>query len=299
MERKLKFLVVFFSAFVIGVTAYGSSLLVALMWELESGTAHVPEPQIERVEIVSEKPPTPDDFVAEFSDLPELDERTFPEWKPNLLDLWDTKGSISDIDYDVKSGEQWLVLAKNKERYFFKYAGAQRIKKKSKEGFGDGMFDIRFSVGGLEVLAARRVPGLKPGPVSVSYQRRRAGEMDEAQLMTGSLKLGTVREFNLNGTTWRLRVTTGQTKAGVRVGVLALSDGTSERIVDYTAFWEETGIDLGDVLLAGDLDNDGRLDLYLENSAAEESSYTMLYLSSQSSEDEHVRYVASFTYGGC
>lgn len=297
MERKLKFLVVFFSAFAIGVTAYGFSLLAALMWELEADAAR--KAQTERLEIVTEKPPTPDDFVAEFSDLPELDERTFPEWKPNLLDLWDTEGAISDIDYDVKTGERWLVLAKNKERYVFQYAAAQRIKKKSKEGFDSGMFDIRFRVGGREVLATKKVSGLKPGPVKVAYQRRRAGEMDEAQLMNSSLKLGAVREFDLNGKVWRLRVTTGQTRSGVRVGVLALSDGRSERIVDYSGYWEQTGIDLGDVLLAADLDNDGKLDLYLENSATEESSYTMLYLSSQASEHEHVRYVASFTYGGC
>ncbi len=297
MERKLKFLVVFFSAFAIGVTAYGFSLLAALMWELEADAAR--KAQTERLEIVTEKPPTPNDFVAEFSDLPELDERTFPEWKPNLLDLWDTEGSISDIDYDIKTGERWLVLAKNKERYVFKYAAAQRIKKKSKEGFDSGMFDIRFRVGGREVLATKRVPGLKPGPVNVAFRRPRAGEIEEAQLKNGLLTLGTAREFNLNGKIWRLRVTTGQTRSGVRVGVLALSDGGSERIVDYSGYWEQTGIDLGDVLLAGDLDNDGKLDLYLENSAAEESSYTMLYLSSQASEHEHVRYVASFTYGGC
>lgn len=278
------------ATFVLGV-------VIAWTWAgTDNDSTAYPESEDQFVESITTGKPA---FVAEFSGLTDLEEIVYPEWEPNLLDLWETDDSISEFEYTIKRGEKWLVLTKKGDRYSFVRARTRPSKVKAEDGSSTGHIATDFKVDGIPVIAAKNIRNLNPGNVSIVYHRPPLREIPDESRNASSLKPGDFREYLLGEVTWRLRVTTGLTASGEKVVVLVLGDGNSESIVYYSGFWAELGIDIGDVLLAGDLDNDGKLDLYLESTRLEESQSNYLYLSSHAETNRHVRYVAGFSFGGC
>ncbi len=280
--------ITFILAIVIGVVA-------ADLWLIGSSDFDVPPVGEEEVLVRThiDPPPVADDFVPEFIDLPDdYEELAHPEYQPNLIELWETDTSVYENQFDLNAGTKWLVLTKDDSGFTFSHAKAKPKRMKHEDGETTGLIEPNFKVIGKPVLAAKKIKNLKPGKANVVYHRRAFSERD-------TLKVGMARAYELNGVTWRLRVSRGLTKEGTRVGVLVLSDGSRERVLEYSGVWDESGIDFGDVLLAGDLDNDGKLDLYLENWRSGESLVSLLYLSSHAAKNQHVGLAAVFTNSGC
>lgn len=250
-------------------------------------------PKLIKEDLSQQTPQVIDDFNPEFTDLPNLDSIDHPEFKQNLIELNETDGAISDIDYDLKKGERWQVLTKNVNSYTIQHSTTRPSKSKN------GMFEPRFDVKGKPLFAFKNIKNLKPGKANIVYQRFPVRGSNDDKTEHHWLKQNDIREYILNGTTWRLRVSRGLTKDGTRVGVLLLSDGKFEQVVDYYHLWDFAENNMGDVILAGDLDNDGKLDLYLASTSSEESQSTLLYLSSHAKGKNHVKLVASYWYGGC
>ena len=107
------------------------------------------------------------------------------------------------------------------------------------------------------------------------------------------------REFKLNSVTYVLRVSRGITKAGQEIDVLVLTDGVREQVIDRSPIWPGSRPNLGHLIWAGDLDQDGKLDLYIDRSLGEEKAGTGLFLSSHTKKGQLVKLAALFGHTGC
>lgn len=298
MERKLKFLVVFFSAFAIGVTAYGFSLLVALLWELEADALR--KAPVERLEIVTEKPPTPDDFVAEFSDLPRDEDLVFPNFYERFFDFHNTDGLVRKSETVAKNGETWLVMFERNGKYEIQPSKARITQLRSISYAGDETdARVRFPGKGKPVLAFRNIKNIKPGPVDTVYLQPTWEEIDRRNLPIDSMKTGFKRELDLNGKWYTLRVSTGLTADGKKIGVLVLEHDGVQQVIARNYFEDGSGTIIGDLLWAGDIDGDEKLDLYFDNYSEKGGFSGGLYLSTHADEGEMLKLVALFGYGGC
>lgn len=298
MERKLKFLVVFFSAFAIGVTAYGFSLLAALMWELEADAAR--KAPVERLEIVTEKPPTLDDFVAEFSDLPRDEDLVFPNFYERFFDIHNTNGLFRKSETVAKNGEAWLVMFERNGKYQIQRSRARITQLRSVSYPGDETdARVRFPGNGRPVLAFRDIKNIKPGPVDTVYLSPTWEEINRRNLPIGPMETGFKRKLDLNGKWYTLRVSTGLTTDKKKIGVLVLEQDSVEQVIARNYFEAGSGTIIGDLLWAGDIDGDEKLDLYFDNYSDKGGFSGGLYLSSHADEGELLKLVALFGYAGC
>ncbi len=290
----------FFSAFVIAVTAYGFSQLAdMLMEDHESPTtpsdfnADLPTPQL------------PDDFVPEFRDLPTFrelfpDEPVVRESDEKLIDILDD-GIYRRDEVVAKNGESWLVLVKSVNKFHLRLSTAKVKKLKTVSWPGDVPdAKLSFKVAGKPVMALKDIRGLKPGPVATLFQRRVWEESDENGSQNEELSTGYRREFILNDNKYVLRTSLGLTKDNVKVAVLVLElNGVNQVLVQKYHIESDDRDIIGSLLWAGDLDGDGKLDLYFDDFNEKGSIGTELHLSSYASTDKLVGLAASFGTAGC
>lgn len=306
MERKLKLLVVFFSAFVIGVTAYGFSLLVALMWELESGTANPPEPQIERLEIVQAA--DQDDFKPEFRDLPTFDDiaernETLSSKAGHLIDVqaflapdgqWP---SFSRTELNLRSGEEWLGLYSSKGKVHLAETKVTWSPRRGYTGPGDEAYDwLKYERKGELMFLVKGIAGLTPGEVTTLFQKKPSD--DGVQMEQGFRRV-----FNLGAQEYVLRVTTGEQKDGEKVNVLILESQGKSQLVTLNLYYKDNNTlynSIGELLWVGDMDSDDRLDLYFSEYGYEKGGFgSNLYLSTQANGENLVEWIAGFSSSGC
>lgn len=289
-----------FVGFVIFVLAlvFGYVLVVPpfAIWSTDPSPLLAPDYSTTAVPTISVNvPAAPLAEEPEFKDLPELDEQTYPEPNLKLVDIFQTDAVYRESEVVAKSGETWITLFEQGDDYVLKSTKATVRKMKTISYPGDE-FDVRLSLDkpGLPIFSVRNIPSIKPGKVNSLYLRPSWKEIDRRGLRLGTMGSGFNREFYLNKSEYVLRQSTGMTKSGVAVCVLVLeSEGKSQVIA------ENYGDEIGDLLWAGDIDNDGKLDLYFDE--ANEKGYfgVGLYLSSEAEPGELVKLAAVFGMGGC
>jgi hypothetical protein len=236
-------------------------------------------------------------FNIEFRDLPDYDEIDYPEFNEHLLDI-SNGGDIFSTPEDVptRSGEKWLTLNQVRKGSFSVRSSAIAVRKYSNKEIGDGHLKVSFSNSPKPILAIRKLGSIQVGDVqTLHFDPSEESETDETELMED----GFHREFKLNGSIYSLRVSRGVTKAGEIIAVLVLSDGNTEQVIDYSPIWPNSKPNLGHLIWAGDLDRDGRLDLYIDRSFGEEKSGTGLFLSSHAKPGKLIKLAALFGHTGC
>lgn len=241
-----------------------------------------------------------DDFVPEFCDLPSYEDIAYPEDTNNLIDVFETGAIYRESEVIAKTGEKWLTLFERNGKYSLVTSKTKIVKKQTISFPGDE-YDVQlfFDRPGTPVFAVRNMKALKPGSITTLYHRPSWEEIDRRNLPIEAMKTGYKREFNLNEKWYTLRVSQALSKNGTPTGILVLeNDGVSQVIAEN---YHEPGYGeiIGDLLWVGDLDNDGKLDLYFDEFNEKGYFGVGLYLSSSAQPGKLVKLVATFSTAGC
>ncbi len=253
-------------------------------------------------------PPVPsivDDFVPEFVDLPnfgEGDEQAVPSGS-KLIDIAEFQSpdeqwpSYSRSELPVESGETWLGLYASKGELQLASTKLTRSPREGYVGAGDEPYDwLKYERKGELIFLVNGVPELKPGNVTTLFSREASDKSD-------SLEGGYKRTFRLGVNSYVLRVTTGLQRDGGKVNVLILESGGKSQIVTFNLYYKDHNTlynIIGDLIWAGDIDGDGKLDLYFSDYNFEKGGFgSNFYLSRQAADGKLVRRVAVFGSVGC
>lgn len=233
------------------------------------------------------------DFLAEFRELPSLDDYYVYRKPKGRLIHFIEDGLFRQSEIVADDGESWLVLNEPGEVVSLKRSIAQVKKLKSVSWPGEEP-DAKLSFRSVEmpVLALKPLDdALKPGPVESLFRNGVDGEeISEAY----------VREFVLGETRFRLRSSFGVTHDNEQLAVLVLESGGINQVIEQRAYTHppERNI-IGNLLWAGDLDADGKLDLYFDEFNEKGYTNTKLFLSSLAGPGELVGFFGSFGAAGC
>lgn len=261
-------------------------------------TSSEPPPQL--VEIAASEP-SKDDFVAEFRDLPSYEILDFPELRDNFFDVHNTDGLVRKSETVAKNGESWLVMFESNGKYEIRRSTVKVTQLRTVSYPGDeNDARVRFPGKGKAIFAFRNIKNLKIGPVETSYLRPTTDEIVRRDLQIKAMETGFERDFGLNDKRYyTLRVSTGQTTDGEKIGVLVLETDGIKQVIARNYYDSTYGTIIGELLWAGDIDGDGKLDLYFDEFNEKGYFAGGLYLSSHADEGELVKLVAMFGYAGC
>lgn len=219
--------------------------------------------------------------------------------KAAKMQLLETGAGFHGDEVKARSGEKWLGLYVTKRGSFLAESTL-----KVKRVFDPIIDEDEQKPTGKSVSVDRReepvflvknAEMLKPGSVTTVYR----GGHDESHSFGKKPRV----TLKLGGQTYRLNIVSPKRLAPEAVGLLpadaklSLTSGSSTQIV-YSL--NNNSDDLGWYLLwAGDLDGDGKLDLYLSLSYHYNVTQRRLFLSSQARAGRLVGQVAEFVTTGC
>lgn len=269
--------IAFITTFAIGLA--GGTFVV-----FDSGWGEPVMPQVSEV-IVEE--PQANLFEPEFVNLPSFVEINLRRTEGNIFDIYED-GIYPESDHIAKNREEWFVLTENDGAYSLKKSRAS-VRPSSDPGWYDDVpnVDLSFPLKGVQMFAVRDIPGLAPGSVDTLHWDDGTDETIE------EIADGYRREFVLNGQSYILRTSRGLTLDGTKAAVLVLElNGRSQVIkqIHYSSQGERNVI--GSLLWAGDLDGDGKLDLYFREFMEKCGTYVELHLSSRAENGNFVAFAA-------
>lgn len=241
--------------------------------------------------------------LVEFFDLPNFDDLPLEDAEAyeKLIDVLDSGPKYRKSEVIARNGETWLTLFERNGKYELKSAKAlvKQLRTSSYTG-EENDAALSFDKSGTSVFATKNIGALKPGKVTTLHHRPSWEEMSRRNLDIKSMEDGYKKEFDLNDSWYTLRVANGRTKDGTGAAVLILEHNGSHQILRqvYRGPHDEKPI-IGYLLWAGDLDRDGKLDLYFDE--FNEKGYTKidLYLSTSAKPNNLLGLAASFWMAGC
>lgn len=250
------------------------------------------------------------DFKPEIFDLPEDLKNSEPKYKIKLLELLETGNNFRKDEVIAKSGEIWLGLFEEGNEYQLRFTKI-KVKPETRPNYVWKNFVTVKSNNKTEpVFLLKNADKFKEGAVSTLFRSSSVGENSES----GLLKRGFVKVLPrscLYETKYTLSVKDGLTVSKEKVLVLVLEseefivvDGIRKKEVKsqivYFNKYFESGDNLGNLLWVGDLDKDGRPDIYMNFYTYEKGSFgSSLFLSSEAEDDKLIKEVATFGTLGC
>lgn len=255
----------------------------------------VTEP-LPEVETISEPPDINKDFIPEFTGLPSFDELYPDEIKTpdprNLLDLSDN-GIFRRSEAVAKNNETWLIMTESGGTYSLESAKASVKNLNSVSWPGEEPdAKVAFNTSGKAQIAFRNLAGLKPGKITTLFRSNDGVSFEMAD--------GFKADFKLGENLYTLRTSKGLTADGIKVAVLVLESEDGSQVIHQVYHSEMDRYDIiGNLLWAGDMDGDGKLDLYFDEFNEKGVLYTELHLSSHARGTDLVKKVASFSVAGC
>ena len=211
------------------------------------------------------------------------------------IKLLETGEGFHGDQVNAKSGEMWLGLFKDKERYFLR-----NTKLKISPAHDDIVDEENIKTGksvftdnkAQAVFLLKNAKILRQGDVKTVFF---AEDIDEST----ELKNGSRKEFEFDGEKYILSVENKiQSDEFLGKGSkLTLSSNGKEQILTYLkdgcndCYWN--------LYWVGDLDQDGKLDFYFDLSWHYNVMDKKLFLSSQAERGNLVKYVANFWTNGC
>lgn len=234
------------------------------------------------------------DANPEFIDLADFGEFGLELPENNLIDLRETNGISRESEVVARNGQQWLTLFEEDGNYSLINSKAE-VKLLNTTSFTGDENDaqLRLKATGTPMFAMCNISRIKPGPVTTLYLHPTSDELDRQELFLEPMNAGYRREFQLGGQAFILRVSAGLTKSKDKVAVLVLEHNGTSQIVDYNYDV------IGDLLWAGDLDNDGKLDLYINEFNEKGYFQSKLFLSSSATKGKLLKLVGTFGMAGC
>ncbi len=240
-------------------------------------------------------------FEPEIFDIPHYSEDDeIPQYKMKLMDITETGNSFDKEEIkEAKSGETWLGLFGETSGFYLRNIKI-KIRPDRRENYGyEDSLSIKLSRKGEPVFLLKNVGKLREGEVETLYRRPSYDEAERLGIELKSMQIGFAQEFRLGEKIYTLQVKAGLTKSNEKRSVLVLKTGNKSQIIYYNSFYE-AGDNIGNLLWVGDLDRDGKLDLYLDFYGFEKGGFgSGLFLSSEAEKGKLVKEVAAFGTLGC
>jgi hypothetical protein len=282
--------IIFLSAFLIGCVSFAAFIFVVRMQEAQSEEKQIAE----ETKIAVSTPENSSQPKAEATNVQEEQDDRPPNYKIKLL----TTGEFHQEDVTAKSGGKWLGLFKENGNYFLQFTKIKVSRVPDpiysnadlKNGIKTGKkVDVK---GNKEPIFLLKNAAILPSKKVVTLFSQ--NEPDE----NNSLPNNFARNFNLNGTNYTLKVVSDNPANEYldMTSKLILVSGNTEQIVHKMGRCDDCGWSLHWV---GDLDGDGKLDLYADINDHYNVTSRRLFLSSQAEEGKLVKEVAVFHTVGC
>lgn len=264
------------------------------------------EQTLQREPIASSLPSTDQsfDFEPEFRRLPNFGDIEYTESDTDLVDVFETESIYRKSEVIVKPGETWLGLFEHDGQFSIESTKPMVRPAPPGQGYEDeNSVRLAFNQNRIPIFILRGSKSLKPGTVASLYHRPSSDEISKRNLPIKSMTIGYKEHFFLNNSEYILRVAPGMTLDGTEANVLILETGATSQIVTYNRHFEDKNTkydDIGNLLWVGDLDGDGKLDLYFSDFDYEKGGFgSNLFLSSEAKNEKLVEQVASFGTMGC
>lgn len=290
MKRWLLWSFVSIATFVIG-TLCGFAYL-QLSTPLDSNDNKMSGPP--SLNLMSEEPAE----VTEFNVPESLFDLDFSKYDNKLIDI---RGSeiYRQSEVVAKNGEQWFVLVKRKAQYSLKLSEA-RVRRLSSVSWPGEENDasLRFNTPYRPIIALRSVRGLKPGAVHTVFINDILFDPD-AEIRPEQISTGYRRELAIGENKYVLRSATGLGTQDEKYLVFVLESAEKDQVLKAARQFPGERPIIGDLLWAGDLDQDGKLDLYFDRFNEVGAFVGRLYLSSHAKKGELVGLAAIFQTAGC
>lgn len=211
------------------------------------------------------------------------------------IHLLETGEVTNGEDFKIRSGDVWLGLfVKNNETKIV--PTKIRVKKTSDEDFDWTEFSANTKDEPLFLV--KNLPKVKPGKVETLFARSPI-EIHEGKADYLGLGKDFYREFKLGDKIFTLRVEEGVSEKDERILVLFLDDGSKSQMLHYI-YYSGEGEPVGNLYWAGDLDSDGKLDLFMDFWNYEKGGYSSgLFLSTEAEKGKLVKSFGYFAQGGC
>jgi hypothetical protein len=221
------------------------------------------------------------EILAENNDWKEEDKSKFK------IKLLETGEGFHGNEINAKSGETWLGLFKEKNKY-----NLRSVKIKVRPGF-DGVSDEPGEMTGKDVIVAGKRQPLFLVKNAEMLREDEIKTIFYAQSFDDAVRLhnGFVAEYKLNDKKYTLRV-----EGGTNSSTLILESDNKKQILYFVDGMGDIGWEL---YWVGDLDKDGKLDLYADIPVFYNFSQKRLFLSSQAEDGKLVKQVALFHTTGC
>lgn len=158
--------------------------------------------------------------------------------------------------------------------------------------------DISVKVKGKPLFLVKNLKKVKVGKVSTLFRGVTSDESDENNRTT-EIGKGFYKEFKLGERHFTLRVEQGLSEKNEPIAVLILESESESQIVDFVYTYGDF-VSLGSLYWVGDLDSDGKLDLFMDFWNYEKGYHLSgLFLSSEAKKGQLVKRFEFLAYGGC
>lgn len=192
--------------------------------------------------------------------------------------------SYSD-DLEVKSGETWLGLFGKNGKYVLRPTKMNVSTEKSEEFFWK---NISINTNTEPLFLVKELKSLKKGKVTTLFHNFSWKENENDETETTSLYKDFVKEFKIGEDLYTLRVKQGINEKQEPILVLLLDNGKTSQIIYYVYYSPNNYV--GSLYWVGDLDSDGKLDLFMDYYNYEKCNYSSgLFLSSEADEGKLVK----------
>lgn len=230
--------------------------------------------------------------------------------QPNVFDIenfWDeTEGKhninfleIGEVsngeDIKAKSGETWFGLFNENGENVLR---TTKIKVKTTKEENLVWKEISVSDKKNPIFLLKDKKKLKTGKVKTLYREKTWRENDDYN-DAATVKDGFNKKFYFGDIEYTLRVERGVSTKQESLLVLLLETANTSQIVHFVYYMEEADY-VGNLYWVGDLDRDGKLDLFMDFYGYEKGGYSSgLFLSSEAEKGKLVKKSEYFMLGGC
>lgn len=222
------------------------------------------------------------DFTDDFISL---------KYKIKLVDIAEHGNVYRNEEVIAKNEEKWLGFFSVNDETYLKNIKVDVIQDKSDS-------EIKFSSSKSQPLfLLKNSKKIKEGKVLTLFQGNYSDEVD-FQDRTNVIYQGFIREFQIGERKYTLQTKDALTKSGEKMLALVLETEGKSQVVTYGYYFDETY--LGSLLWVGDIDGDGKLDLYMNDNSYEKGYFSSsLFLSSEAEKGNLVKESANFFTAGC
>lgn len=208
-------------------------------------------------------------------------------------------GEVSNVeDIKAKSGETWLGLFSEKGKEVLRPTKlkVKFTKATEKNGLEWKKISINEKSEPLFLINKKK---LRSGEVKTLFRGLTWKEAGEKEAEQTEMKDGFSKKFSLNNVEYTLRTEKGVSTENQKILVLILETAKTSQVIHYVDLYEDW-VPVGDLFWIGDLDRDGKLDLYMDFWNNEKGYYwSGIFLSSEAEKGKLVKNSNYYMLGGC